>query len=81
MATRKFSILCLAGIIYLLDGDVLEGPEGQAGDLGLASAHNKLIIDFKTGGKNRIKAVFQEGQSGSDIWDRLEKKLVRKKEL
>lgn len=60
MATRKFSILCLAGIIYLLDRDVLEGPEGQAGDLGFASAHNKLIIDSKIGGKTGSKQCFRK---------------------
>lgn len=55
----------MAGIICLSDRDVLEGPGGQARELGLASADNRLITDPRGGG-NRIKAVSQEGQSGSD---------------
>lgn len=62
----------MAGIIRLLDRDVLEGPGGQARDLGLASADNRLITDSKAGG-NRIKAMSQGGQSGSDIQGRLGK--------
>ena len=66
MTTRTFSILCKAGIIYLLDRDVLERPEDQSGNLGLPLTDNRLITDSKPEGY-RIKAVFQEGQSGSDI--------------
>lgn len=72
MATRKCYILCTAGIIRLLDRDVLEGPGGQARELGLASVDNRPITDSKAGG-HRIKAVSQEGQSGSDTEDGLGK--------
>lgn len=52
--------------LALLDRDDLEGAEGQAGELGLASAENRLITDSKAEG-NRIKAASQEGQSGSEL--------------
>lgn len=56
----------MAGILYPSDSYVLEGPESQSGNLGLALADNRLITDPKAGG-NRIKALSQEGQPGSDI--------------
>lgn len=65
-ATRKFSILCMAGIIYPSARDVLGGLGGQLGNLGLALADNRLITDSKAEG-NRIKAASQEGQAGRDI--------------
>ena len=58
VATRKFEMLCMAGIIYLLDRDHLEGTEGQA-ELGLASAENRLITDSKAG-RNRIKQCLRK---------------------
>jgi len=54
VATRKSELLWMAGIIYLLGRDDLEGAEGQAGELGLALAENRLITDSKAGG-DRIK--------------------------
>ena len=55
MATGKSELLWMAGIIYLLGRDDPEGAEGQAGELGLALAENRLITDSKAGGDRIIQ--------------------------
>lgn len=63
-----------AEIIFLLDIDVLQGPEGQAGELGLEVVDSEISPDSKVEG-HRVKTVSRENQSGGNT-DRLEERKL-----